>query len=311
VEQGEGSSRAGDRVVDVSHPGLAWATASAAGRAWLARLPRLVGECVERWSLVIGKPFPYAHASLAVPATTADGADAVLKVCFPHRESEHEADALARWAGNGAVRLLAHDRERWALLLERCRPGTHLSVLAADAALDVVIGLLPRLWVASDEPFRPLADEAAWWSSYLVERWEGAGRPFERTLLDAALEALRVLPPSQGEQVLVHQDLHADNVLRAQREPWLVIDPKPLVGEREFGVAPLVRGSELGHGRRHVEHRLDRLTGELGLDRERARLWTLAQTVAWISDGGHVRRHVETARWLLRAQVRRSARLGR
>jgi streptomycin 6-kinase len=101
--------------------------------------------------------------------------------------------------------------------------------------------------------------------------------------------------------VLLHQDLHAQNVLRAEREPWLVIDPKPLAGEREFGVAPIVRSLELGHSRRHVVGRLDRLTGELGLDRERARLWSIAQTIAW-SFGSRFRQHIETARWLLEAE---------
>ena len=284
------------------HAGLAWANASDAGRAWVKRLPRLVDECVEQWSLEVGEPFPYAFASLALPATLRDGTEAVLKVCFPHRESEHEADALARWNGNGAVRLLAHDRERSALLIERCRPGTPLHELGADAALDVVVGLLPRLWVPAGEPFRPLAEEAAWWASYLPERWERAGRPFERRLLDVAVGALEELAPTQGAQVLLHQDLHADNILRAEREPWLAIDPKPLVGEREFGLAPIVRGVELGHSERDVRYRLNRLTAELGLDHERARLWSLAHTLAWgWQNDEPLRLHVETTRWLLDA----------
>ena len=224
--------------------------------------------------------------------------DVVLKVQFPDRESEHEADALRVWDGDGAVRLLDHDPERRALLLERARPGTPLSELEADDALDVAIGLLPRLWKPAGAPFRPLADEAAWWVSYLPDEWEQAGRPFERRLLDAALDALEGLAPTQGEQVLLHQDLHAGNVLRAEREPWLVIDPKPLAGEREFGIAALVRGGELGDARRDVLHRLDRLTAELGLDRDRARGWALGQTIAWgIRHDGHAR----IARWLVEA----------
>jgi streptomycin 6-kinase len=100
--------------------------------------------------------------------------------------------------------------------------------------------------------------------------------------------------------VLVHQDLHAGNVLRAEREPWLVIDPKPLAGEREFSIAALVRGDELGQGPRNIRHRLDRLTAELGLERDRARGWALAHTVAWAFDADEVfPDHVETARWLL------------
>jgi streptomycin 6-kinase len=249
-------------------------------------------------------PFPYACTSLALPARLPAGEDVVLKIQFPDRESEREADALELWNGDGAVLLLEHDPDRHALLLERCLPGTPLSDLEQDAALDVMVRLLPRLWKPAGPPFRSLEHEARWWAAYLPERWQRAAEPFERELLAAALEALNSLPGSQGEQVLVHQDLHAGNVLRAQRERWLVIDPKPLAGEREFGVAALVRGGELGHGEGFVRHRLERLSADLGLDRERVRAWSLAQTVAWAFEGDDVLPPmIECARWLRRAAV--------
>jgi streptomycin 6-kinase len=164
----------------------------------------------------------------------------------------------------------------------------------------VAIGLLPRSWKPAASPFTPLADEAAWWAGYLPANWESTGRPFERRLLDAALDAIEELAGTQGEQVLVNQDLHADNVLRAEREPWLIIDPKPLAGEREFGVAALIRGHELGEGRRNVLHRLDRLTAELVLDRERARRWCIAQTLAWAVDEDEIiPDHIDVVQWLL------------
>ncbi len=235
-----------------------------------------------------------------VRAELPDGTPAVLKVFWPHREAEQEGDALQRWDGDGAVRLLARDDARNALLLERCEPGTHLTAAGPDAALDVLVGLLPRLWKPADG-VRPLADEAAWWASYLEERWDESGRPYERRLLDAALDAMAGLSPTQGEQVLLHQDLHADNVLAAEREPWLVIDPKPLAGEREFAVAPIVRGAELGHTKRDVLHRFDRLASELGLDRERARGWAIAQTLAWAYDVEWHESHLDVVRWLLEA----------
>lgn len=288
---------------DVTHPGLVWLADSAEGRAWLDRLPTLVEECGERWSLRLGEPFAYAFASLALRATRPDGSSVVLKIQFPDRESEHEAAALALHDGDGAVRLLEYDEERRALLLERCEPGTPLHELELAEALDVMIELLPRLWKPAGAPFRSLKEEAEWWASHLPARWERAGRPFERRLLDASLDAIRALAGSQGEQVLVNQDLHAQNVLRAEREPWLVVDPKPLVGEREFGIAAMVRGCELGHGRRAVIRRLDRLTSDLGLDRERARGWTLAQTLAWgLDEDGADPLHAEIARWLLDAR---------
>ena len=288
----------------MAHPGLARLEASPEGREWLTELPELLMDCLDNWRLEKdGEAFAYAHASLALPVTRADGSEAVLKIQFRHRESEHEADALALWNGDGAIRLLEHDAERAALLVERCRPGTYLSLEPPAVALDVLIGLLPRLWKPAGEPFHKLADEAAWWVSYLPDEWQRAGRPCERRLLDAALDALRELAPSQQEQeqVLLHQDLHADNVLAAEREPWLVIDPKPLVGEREFAVAPVVRSKELGHGRRDVLRRFDRLIADLGLDRERARGWTIGQTVAWAFDGDYSEQHLEAARWLLEA----------
>lgn len=228
-----------------------------------------------------------------------DGTDVVLKIQFPHRESEDEAAALETWRGRGAVRLLAHDRDRHALLLERCLPGTPLSDLDEGGVLDVFVALLPRLFEPVGAPFRPLAEEAAWWAGDLEPKWEAAGRPFERRLLDAALDALHALPASQGPSVLLHQDLHPGNVLRAEREPWLAIDPKPLAGEREFALAPIVRAFELGHERRLVLARLERLSNELGLDRERARLWALAQTVVWSFGSDYFDRHIETASWLL------------
>ena len=180
---------------------------------------------------VLEAPFTGGFVSHVVPA-----GDVVLKIQWPHRESEHEAEALEHWEGDGAVRLLARDDERHALLLERCRPGTYLRV--RPEALDVLVELLPRLW-------KPAGPRSGRWrtrprggSSTMPDEWENAGRPFEEDWSTRRSHSLEELAVTQGEQVLVHQDLHADNVLAAEREPWLVIDPKPLVGEREFGVAP-------------------------------------------------------------------------
>lgn len=271
------------------------------GESWIDALPELVTECAETWSLrALGEPFADSSVSLVLPAELPDGWPVVLKLQFPHRESEHEAEALEHWRGDGAVQLVAHDVSRNALLIERCLPGAHLSTEDPDEVIDVLADLLPRLGKPADKPFTTLREEAALWRQGLVRRWKAAGRPFERRLLDAASEALRDLADTQGEQVLIHQDLHGDNVLAAEREPWLAIDPKPVVGEREFAVAPVVRSYEFGHSRAAVRRRLDRLSSELGLDRERARLWSFAQTLAWAFEGTSVLpRHVETARWLL------------
>jgi len=240
------------------------------------------------------EPFADAYVSYVVPAGAA-----VLKIQWPHRESEHEAAALELWAGDGAARLLAHDEKRNALLMERCRPGTYLHQADSDDALRVLADLLPRLWKPAGPPFRSIAEETSWWT--IRDEWKKTGKPFEESLVDASEAAFAELVTSQGEQVLLHQDLHSGNVLAADREPWLAIDPKPVVGEREFGLAPIIRGFELGHSRRAVLRRLDFLTAELGLDRDRARGWALGQTIAWSFGSKYQPRHIETARWLLEA----------
>ncbi|MDJ0924432.1 MAG: aminoglycoside phosphotransferase family protein [Acidimicrobiia bacterium] len=280
---------------------LSWLGATKAGTKWLNALPARVGQAAARWELELGMPYQDSYVSLVVPAER-HGEALALKIQFPGRESEHEAAALQDWDGNGAIRLVEHDPDSRALLLERCIPGDHLSRAGVDTALGVMIGLLPRLWIPVGDPYGSLATEVERWVENLPAEYEDAGEPFDRILLAEALAVLPGLAASQGEQVLVHQDLHGDNVLRADREPWLAIDPKPLRGEREFGLSPIIRSPELGHSAEAVTHRLDRLTRELGLNRERSRLWAFGHAVAWGFEGGEIlTRHVEIARWLLDA----------
>ena len=278
---------------------LKWLEESETGREWLRELPSRVTACAGRWKLNLESPYQESFVSIVFPVTCSDGSPAVLKIQWPHSESDHEADALRRWNGQGVVRLFDYDPEHHALLLERCEPGDHLSRIGGEEALDVFAALLRPTWIKAGEPFRSLVDEANDWIEQLPLSWERTGRPFEKALLEAAQAALDKVSRTQSEQVLVNQDLHADNVLRAQREPWLAIDPKPVVGERELSLAPIIRGHAFEHSREAAIYRLDKLTSELQLDRERARLWALGQTLAWGFEGDRVYdRHVETARWL-------------
>jgi streptomycin 6-kinase len=260
---------------------------------WLAALPRIVAECGEQWELELEEPLDTPR-SVVVPA-----GDAVLKVNAPsHFEAAHEPDALAHWGGAGAVRLLARDDARCAFLCERCRPGTWLWDAGVDEA-EVVATLLTRLSAAAESPpFRRLADEADRWADELRTRYELGGRIFERRLLDYALDVLRGV--DRGAAFLVNQDLHGANVLSAEREPWLVIDPKPLVGEREVDGVGLLRNAVWR--RQPVERWLD-LLASLGLDRERLRGWGVAHALAWgwEPEGRWSLRSLEVARTIFAA----------
>jgi streptomycin 6-kinase len=234
--------------------------------AWRERAPGLAAECAEEWGLTLGAPLTTLGFSYVAPA----GADAVLKVAYPDAESEHEAAALAHWGGSGAVRLLAHDRERRALLVERCMPGTQLWAVADEEAANAAAGAVLRTLWRPPPPghrFRPLDGEARRWAAELPGRFERHGRPFDPALLDRAIGWIgELLAAPDGEPVVLHQDFHGGNVLRAERSPWLAIDPKPLVGDRAFDAASLLR---------------DRLSEALDLDRERMRRWAVVHALAW------------------------------
>jgi streptomycin 6-kinase len=260
-------------------------------RAWLAELPELVDACAKEWDLRLGEPFESA-TSLVVPA-----GEAVLKLTAPSdRETDEEADALETWSGHGAVKLLAQNRERRAFLIERCGPGTRLWSEESHQ-LEVAVELLSRLTIpiAADRAFRSVGDEAARWLDEVPRRFEEAGRPFERPLLDYART---VYESAKDDGYLVNQDLHGGNILSALREPWLVIDPKPLSGEPELSCVGLLRNaaSASDFSPATVRRYLDAFA-TLGLDRERCRAWGVAHALAWGYDQqGWIDWSIEVAR---------------
>jgi len=264
---------------------LRWWRETPEGAEWLDSLPRLAEECAERWSLQLGAPFEQGHVSLTLRATLEDESPAVLKINFPERETEHEADALAHWRGEGAVRLLEGDRERRAVLIERAVPGTSLWELEDDEeATRIAARVLRRLWArppAENHPYRALADEAQGWMTQLRADWEANQRPFEEALVEAGEDAARELSSSQRDLVLCHQDFQGSNVLRAEREPWLAIDPKPIVGEPAFDTASLLRDRRWAISVSVIRRRLDLLADELDLDRERMRGWGIVHALYW------------------------------
>lgn len=273
-------------------------------QGWLDAIPVVVGELALKWDLEVGNAYPDCGVSYVAPVTQ-QGLPRVLKVQWPHPECRYEADALEAWNGNGAARLLARDTDHHAMLLEHCSPGHHLATTNDVDAMGVMIDLLPRLWRAADQPFANLSDEASRWQSTLYPNWQKNPSASDKTLIDAAHAMISELANSQGAQVLVHQDLHGHNVLastRAMQPTWLAIDPKPLVGEREFALSPIIRSVEFGATKADVLYRLDRLTEAFSLDRKRTSKWAAIQAVAWSFGSRKQSQHYQIARWLLATQ---------
>jgi|1186.fasta_scaffold09763_3 streptomycin 6-kinase len=273
----------------------------ASGQRWLDALPGRVADLERRWHVRAGEPFgEHGAVSWVAPAAMAGGSEAVIKIFLVNLENEHEAQALQHYAGRGAVRVLR--AEPGAMLLERLRPGTPLwDVEDDEEACLIAVDVFRELWRPAPprHPFRRLADDAARWSREIPESWEAAGRPYEEDLARLGSRLALELGSSQSGQVVLHQDLHGGNILTAERDPWLAIDAKPLVGEREFDLASLIRDRRESVMRDIVVHRLDLLSGRLSLDRERARGWAIVHALAWgVDQGGAYEEMVACARWL-------------
>jgi streptomycin 6-kinase len=257
-------------------------------REWIAGLPQLVAELASRWSLSVGEPFQAGgQCSWTAPATDAAGAALVLKVGFrfPGGEERDEAAVLQAWAGNGAVRLhAASDSDcGYGLLLERCLPGTQLGQLLPEPEQDVVVArLLRRLWAQShaEYPFRPLSHMCAAWANEFEAGYAAAPAAdrIDPGLARAGIALFRELPGTGAGQALLCTDLHAGNILAASREPWLVIDPKPYVGDPAYDVLQHLLNCD-GRLAADPAGLADRMASLAGLDRGRVRLWLFARAV--------------------------------
>jgi streptomycin 6-kinase len=239
----------------------------------------LLEDLAERWELELGE----RHGdSAAWFATRAGSRPVVLKFAEPDERFEELVSSFMHWDGHGVVDLIDHD-PRGAMLLERALPGTSLlEEPDEDRAMLVAADVLDRLWVPDPGGVESVADEVGRWADSLPRRNRSEGSPIDHLLVDRARELLRDLAPTQREAVLLHGDLHLGNVLAAEREPWLAIDPKPLVGEREFDVTALIRDkqeelvAEADAGRKRVQHRFDLLSDRLSCDRDRLQGWSFA-----------------------------------
>jgi streptomycin 6-kinase len=271
-----------------------------AGREWLDNLPSLIGNLAQRWSLDILAPFEPLSYNYVAPAMCADGTEVVLKVGVINRELLTEIEALRLYDGRGSVQLLETDPQQGAFLLERLKPGTQLATLVEaddEQATSIAVGIMRQLWRPLP-PEHPFPTVTRWTAGLgrLRQRFGGGTGPFPRHLVEMAESLFAELIPSMEETVLLHADLHHFNILAAEREPWLALDPKGVAGEPAYEVGALLRNPwpaivSMPHVDRILARRADQLIETLGFDRKRILGWGVAQAVlsAWWSyeDHGH------------------------
>jgi streptomycin 6-kinase len=252
--------------------------------AWVARLPSVLAELEARWDLELGPPYqPGGRTAWVAPARNAGLGEIVLKVAWRHVEARDEAAGLREWGGAGAVRLYdtaEPDPETTALLIERCQPGTTLTHRPESEQDQVVARLLGRLWrrPAPASTFRPLQSMCDAWADECEQKLSGRTPNLDPNLVRHGIALFRSLPRSGEDAWLLCTDLHAGNVLMAQREPWLTIDPKPYVGDRTYDVLQHIlnceerlQGDPIGLVRR--------MAALCDLDPDRLAVWLFARCV--------------------------------
>ncbi|MFJ9724917.1 aminoglycoside phosphotransferase family protein [Streptomyces sp. NPDC101209] len=248
-----------------------------AGAAWLAALPGIVEELLGRWGCVPDGGVRHGGVGVIVPVRRATGENAVLKVSFPHPGNVHEPDAFVAWGGRGAVLLHDRDDERFAMLLERVRPSTLAEIEDGDEVVAVAGRLNHRLAIPAPPGLPRLREQADAWEEQLGRDAGELPHALPRRALDAALESVHDLGRAQPD-TLVHGDLHARNILRAGREPWLAVDPKGYAGDPAYDGGTLLKSRALALLEaddldRAVHRVLDVFAEAAELDRGRVQRW--------------------------------------
>jgi streptomycin 6-kinase len=250
--------------------------------AWLDRLPDVIQRLEQRWALTPDTPLDGEEPSCSyvTAVRAANGMPAVLKMAMPHMEGDHEIQGLRFWDGDPTVRLLEFDDELGAMLLERCLPGSPLRALAEDDQDVVISGLLRRLWRQPQKPppFRPLSTLTRYWANETRSQIEQQP-DIDMGLVRAGLQLFEGLPGNATRTALLATDLHAGNVVRAEREPWLVIDPKPFVGDPAYDATQHLLNCRT-RLRSHPDKTIRNFADLAEIDYERVRLWTFARAAA-------------------------------
>lgn len=265
--------------------------------AWLQQLPGILARCAQRWQLTILAPFENLSFHYVTPAQRADGTPVVIKVCSPTGEFARTAHAMQLFAQRGGARVLEVDERDEVLLLERLEPGSSLARLVPaedERATSILISVMRQLWRQAPAQHNfPTVAHLFGGLQRLRTRFGGGCGPIPRHLLEAAEAQVAELLATPLPPLLLHGDLHHENILLAGSQ-WRVIDAKGVVGDPGYETGllfynPMPCLFSLPNLRALLARRLDQLSAELAMDRARIRSWGLAQCVlsAWwdIEDG--------------------------
>jgi streptomycin 6-kinase len=230
----------------------------------------ILDRLLEAWSCRVSGPELRGAVAVVYPVRREDGTDAMLKISLPHPGNRAEPYALVAWNGVGAVRLLERDDDSFAMLLERLHPESLATLGNPIKAVTIAGRLARRLAVPASPDVPRLADLVATWATEIPDE-----NPLPQRVVEAAVATSKEFADDQPD-TLVHGDLHFANVLRAEREPWLAIDPKGWAGDPAYDGLTLLRNR---WDPADLRRRIDAFAEAAEVDRERVTRWAQARAV--------------------------------
>lgn len=253
-----------------------------AGREWLDQLPALVVEQCRRWELQIDGGPRHGSNALVIPVRRRQGR-AVLRLSPPGDDVAVEAAALSWWAGRGTVRLFDVDTSSRTMLLERLSESRSLQSEPLLAAIPIIAALVCELAVPAPPEAPSTAAIAAAHVTTAEREWQALAGPTARTQLDAAIELAERLAQGHPADRSVNGDLHCEQVLAADRAPWLVVDPVLLRGDPEydFGRVLWSRLDELSTDAQVIDA-FDVFVAAAGVPADRARGWIVVRSMSYL-----------------------------
>jgi streptomycin 6-kinase len=257
------------------------AATTSEGRRWLASLAPMIDGLFEAWDVRLSSDtLRNGYQGLVLEVESSVGRPLVMKVVWPPALAVEEARALVAWDGRGTVELVDDDRTVGALLLERLDPATTLRRVPLVDAAEIAGDLLRRLAIQAPEGFPTLQLRAEAMADNFARSQAQLRQPVPPRWIDAGERIVSDLLPC--ETLLIHTDLHYDNVLAGDRAPWLAIDPKPIVGDPEFAIFELIltRADEV-QGASGITQLLRTITAAGGMDPERAAGWAFLRSIEY------------------------------
>nr|WP_202890034.1 aminoglycoside phosphotransferase family protein [Actinopolymorpha rutila] len=257
----------------------------------MAGLPGLVDDLARRWSITIGSPLSGGTASHVTRVRTADGQDAVLKIAIPEFDFAGQVRTIVEANGHGYVRVIAHDVDRHAMLMEALGQPLEEVDICPEDKIATLCATLRQAWQVP-RPTGPSVDPALGLIELVGTLWERLNHPCSERVVKRALTYAerRAGAFDLDRCVVAHGDPHPANTLRVltprpgAESGFVFVDPDGFLADPTYDLGVVLRdwSSQLlaGDAPALARRYCALLAGHTGLDETAIWEWGFLQRVS-------------------------------